>query len=273
MKHNLNDCTFIIPVRLESDDRRRNLKLILNYLLKNFDTSIIIAESDSVSQVPEILEAVSKNNNDISKIELLFYKTNSSLFHRTFYLNEMLMKSKTYITINYDCDVILPIDSYIKATKMCLDDKYDLVYPFGFGDNVQTRVLMNENIEIKFFESNNISLLKGFPWRAEYGFCQWFNTKSYISGFMENQSFLAYGAEDSERANRWKVLEYKVGRVEESPVFHLEHSRGLNSDNSNPYFINNEQLYNKLKNMSKEQLIEYYKNQEYYISRMENKTI
>ena len=46
MKTDLTDVTFIIPVKIDSDDRRRNLKITLSYLQRNFDTNIIVCESD-----------------------------------------------------------------------------------------------------------------------------------------------------------------------------------------------------------------------------------
>ena len=40
--NDLSDVTFIIPVRIESEDRMRNVITTLCYLLENFDTRMII---------------------------------------------------------------------------------------------------------------------------------------------------------------------------------------------------------------------------------------
>ena len=42
MKHDLKNATFIMPLRIESEDRLRNIVISLAYLLKNFDTNVII---------------------------------------------------------------------------------------------------------------------------------------------------------------------------------------------------------------------------------------
>jgi hypothetical protein len=261
-KINLRNTTFIIPVRIESEDRERNLKIILNYLNKNFNTNIIVGEIDKTSVVKYILEEL----NLIMEVKHLFFKSDEFTFKRNWLLNEMLVQVKTPVVVNYDCDVVLPINSYVESTKMCLE-KYDLVYPYSFGDNVQTRVLLNENIIANFLKTNDLNFLKGFPWRAEYGFCQWFNTNSYIKGFMENELFLAYSPDDQERFNRFKILEYNIGRVE-GPIFHFEHSRTKNSWINNEHMNYNDNLFNSLKEMTKKQLIDYYSNQEYYKKRL-----
>ena len=45
----LKEATFIIPLRIETDDRMRNIITTLIYLLRNFDTNIIVKEFDSTS--------------------------------------------------------------------------------------------------------------------------------------------------------------------------------------------------------------------------------
>ena len=49
MKNNLKDTTFIVPLRIESSDRMRNVITTLCYLLENFDTNIIVKEGDEQS--------------------------------------------------------------------------------------------------------------------------------------------------------------------------------------------------------------------------------
>ena len=36
------DLTFLIPVKLESQDRVRNLRTVITYLLSNYDAKIIV---------------------------------------------------------------------------------------------------------------------------------------------------------------------------------------------------------------------------------------
>ena len=43
------DVTFIIPIRFDSEDRKRNFKITIGFLEKTFDTNIIVMESDKES--------------------------------------------------------------------------------------------------------------------------------------------------------------------------------------------------------------------------------
>ena len=45
----LSQATFIIPIRIESPDRLRNVITTTAFILENFDTNIIIKEVDSES--------------------------------------------------------------------------------------------------------------------------------------------------------------------------------------------------------------------------------
>ena len=42
----LSNVTFIIPLRVDSDDRLRNIILSTSFLLNNFECKVIIKESD-----------------------------------------------------------------------------------------------------------------------------------------------------------------------------------------------------------------------------------
>ena len=122
MKIDISKATFIIPIRLESDDRIRNVITSTCFLLENFDTNLIIKEVDSESifeqqALPQIKEYLG----DVSRIKHIFEKSDSLEFHRQKVLNEMIMDTSTEIVVNYDCDVVLPIHSYQDAYNLILN--------------------------------------------------------------------------------------------------------------------------------------------------------
>ena len=53
MKLDLTQATFIIPIRIESEDRLRNVITSVAFLLNNFDTNIIVKEVDKTSVFAE----------------------------------------------------------------------------------------------------------------------------------------------------------------------------------------------------------------------------
>ena len=292
MKIDLKNTTFIIPLRIDTGDRLRNVILSTAYLLNHFDTNVMIKEVDSEHRFETFALPIIKRLVDTNNLIHIFENDTRTddAFHRTRVLNDMVMESKTDIVVNYDTDLILPIDSYVQSVKM-LEGEYDVVYPYRYGNHGERKVNLGFTIETqndmdqfensewvsKFIESNYdcksfddrffyYHSEQGHGW-AEYGMVQFFDRQVYIDGGLENEGFIAYAPEDVERHHRWKTLGYNIGRVDEH-AYHLEHQRTQNSWFHNPFMQSNNQLWEQLKVLSKEQLIEYYKNQKYLQERL-----
>ena len=287
MKHDLKNVTFIIPLQIETDDRLRNIILTTSFLLNTFDTNVIIKEIDEEPVFRQwALPAIKRIVGDTSGLNYIFEKhsRDDDAFHRTKVLNDMVMLAETEIVVNYDSDIILPVSSYLEAVeklKTC-----DVVYPYRFGERGERKVKLDtqfdnkpaidtfeQHPEIKaYLESGyDENALEGkyfyYPHQqgegwAEYGMVQFFNKQVYLDGYLENENFIAYAPEDVERYHRWTLLGYDVQRVD-NYAYHFEHKRTPNSWFNNPFMQKNNQLWEYLKNLSKEQVIEYYENQEY----------
>ena len=264
MKIDLSEATFIIPIRIESQDRLRNVITTTAFLLENFDTNIIIKEADveSVFQrdalpvLEDILEC------DIN-VKHIFEKNDEPLFHRQRVLNEMVAEANTEIVVNYDCDVLLPLDSYHEAYQSVLHHTHDVIYPYGQG-MYQKQVKATDEVVSKFLETSNYQYLNEVSnlHTSDFGWVQFFNRQVYIKGGLENENFKAYAPEDKERFYRFATLGYNVGRINDY-VYHLEHARGENSWFSNPHMSSNMQEWEKIQSMNRKQLLEYYSQQEY----------
>ena len=292
MKIDLKNTTFIIPLRIDTGDRLRNVILSTAYLLNHFDTNVMIKEVDSEHRFETFALPIIKRLVDTNNLIHIFENDTRTddAFHRTRVLNDMVMESKTDIVVNYDTDLILPIDSYVQSVKM-LEGEYDVVYPYRYGNHGERKVNLGFTIETqndmdqfensewvsKFIGSNYdcksfddrffyYHSEQGHGW-AEYGMVQFFDRQVYIDGGLENEGFIAYAPEDIERHHRWKTLGYNIGRVDEH-AYHLEHQRTQNSWFHNPFMQSNNKLWEQLKVLSKEQLIEYYKNQKYLQERL-----
>ena len=137
MRTNLSEATFIIPIRIESPDRMRNVITTTAFLLENFKTNIIIKEVDKESifqrDALPLLQSVLDRENIFTNFNYIFEQSDDPLFHRQRILNEMVMEANTDIVVNYDCDVILPIDSYLLAYQMITTGISDVVYPYGLS--------------------------------------------------------------------------------------------------------------------------------------------
>ncbi len=265
----LKSCTFIIPVRIESEDRIRNIITVLCYLLDNFDAKVILKEVDQEpifeeELLPQITEYV---GDSIKNLTHVFEQSNDPVFYRMQILNEMIDMADTSVIANYDGDVLFKPETYVNSVKM-IEDGYDIVYPYGFGE-YQKQVFADDELVSEFLSNDcDFSILdsKSRMYDAQYGHVQFLNRKSYIEAGMENENFRGSSPEDKERHYRFEKMGYKVGRIDDQ-VYHLEHSRGNNSwPNSvqgNPYMRENFDVWETLQKMDKKQLLDYYSTQEY----------
>lgn len=266
----LTKTTFIIPLRCETPDRIRNITTSLVYLLKNFDTQVIVKEHDKesiflkevVPMLDQVVPPIKMHN-----IHHIFEETEDFVFHRTKIINDMLMLVETPVVCNYDADILLPMNTYIQAQNVILngykDEEIKVVYPYGYGE-FQYQLFMDDNDATRFVNSNfNFGAFQGKAnsYDAKFGFCQFFDTKEYIKFGAENEGFIAYGYEDDERYHRFNTCS-KVLRINE-PVFHMEHGRTKNSWFNNEHIENNRSLWLKLSKMTRKQLVDYYSNPDY----------
>ena len=265
----LKSCTFIIPVRIESEDRIRNIITVLCYLLDNFDAKVILKEVDQEpifeeELLPQITEYV---GDSIKNLTHVFEQSDDPVFYRMQILNEMIEMADTPVIANYDGDVLFKPETYVNSVKM-VEDGYDIVYPYGFGE-YQKQVFADDELVSEFLSNDcDFSILdsKSKMYDAQYGHVQFLNRKSYIEAGMENENFRGSSPEDKERHYRFEKMGYKIGRIDDQ-VYHLEHSRGRNSwphsIEGNPYMRENFGVWERIQQMTGEELKEYYSNQEY----------
>ena len=107
----MKDLTFLLPCRIESEDRLKNVITSTTYLLKNFpEAKVILKEVDTRSHfkfraLPTIKKYVSTD-----QLTHIFEESEEKFFHKTRILNDLLVASDTSIVYNHDVDVVLPKD-------------------------------------------------------------------------------------------------------------------------------------------------------------------
>ena len=105
------DLTFLIPTRIETEDRLRNIISSVSYLLKHLDAKVIVKEvahhhTFKHRALPEI-----KKYADTSNLTCLFEETKEPLFCKSKVLNDLIVAADTNVVANYDADCILPLDA------------------------------------------------------------------------------------------------------------------------------------------------------------------
>lgn len=263
---NLKDCTFMIPIRIEHQDRYNNAKSVLGFLNHHFQTNVIIYE---VSESGESMIDFLPDLENLKIDHIIKPLSESEAFHRTRYLNVMLDKVKTPVVVNYDIDVFLPPQSYITCRDRIIKGEIDVYYPYSFGASQyqvlhsvdRTRFNLDFSIQsiLPYMGSNGIK-----RYYSEYGHCIFFNTEVYREFGGENEEFISYGPEDKERGIRFKAFTDKVEWLDDV-VFHFEHHRGNDSSLANPYTQPNNMLLGKIQSLVKDGgLVEYYWDRPYY---------
>lgn len=257
------DLTFLIPTKIETEDRLRNIISSVSYLLKNVPAKVIVKEVSNhptfkFRALPEIRKYVNTDN-----LTFLYEESNEPLFCKSRVLNDLIVSANTKVVANYDADCILPISSYHRAYSLIESDQADVVYPYGCGVYQWKSEYDSEAYE-NFVNALDVSVLdkrKSLS-NSTIGWTQFVNRQKYIDSYMMNENFISWGCEDDEFYYRMSVLGNRIRRVDDY-VYHLEHSRTHNSWFSNPNFDNNWKLWNTVKMFDRNQLIQYYESQDY----------
>jgi hypothetical protein len=249
-KIDFTDVTFMIPVRIESDDRRKCLTIVLDYLVKHFNTNILVLEEGPGSLFP----SMRKGDWD-PYLKYIYRKSDDSAFYKTLNLNLMAKQTTTNIICALDSDCLFHIQQYVRAVQKIRDGRLDFCYPFNQPMYNITKDLI-PTLESSLDLSSVHSKIKPKTILVPPGGCFFMNKQKFIEGGMENQHMISYGPEDTERRDRFMILGYKVGDTE-GPLFHIDHSRTTNSNDHNPFFKKNKQEYEKVRFMSKPQLQAY----------------
>jgi hypothetical protein len=221
-KYNLTDMTFLVPLRVDSMVRLENMLMSLRYLLRHFETNIVVLHADGYDNgiIPKLLD---------KSIKYRFVEDYDAVFYRTKYLNCMTAEVATPYLAIWDADVIVPKEQIADAVQK-LREGYEIAYPYD-GQFYDTTYIVREQFwktgSIKTLVKNQakMGLIYGTNMK---GGAMFVNREAYMAAGMENEKFYGWGPEDWERSDRWKILDYKTHQSE-GCLYHLTHNRGSNS--------------------------------------------
>lgn len=214
------DLSVVVPIRIDSQDRLRNLKSVVSDLKRLQGVEIIILEADKEPTL----------QGEMVGVRYEFVCDSEILFHRTRYINQLCsLSNRPYIGI-WDSDVIIPSNQIASALGLLRNNRADMVLPFdGRCYNIGQWRLE------EFIKHGDISILEGGVQHLSpiYGYMTCggafiVNRAKYVEAGGENEAFKSWGPEDLERYKRWEVKGYNVSRID-GPLFHLAHKIGDNS--------------------------------------------
>lgn len=219
--------TCFIIVKLDSIERLNNVLSVIYYIKNNCVCDIVLLEFSNIRST--ILESQLPQS-----INYFFIEDNDPILHRTYYINQMVIKTTTPFVAIWDADIVIAPAQIKEALELLKKGEADFVYPYEkFLDTTPIiRNLFIEDGKIETLEQNQKKMKEMYA-PEPLGGVFFANRDAYIKSGIENEDFYGWGMEDGERFYRWQRLSYKIKRVP-GPLFHLSHGRGLNSRFHNP---------------------------------------
>lgn len=213
--------SIVMPVRIDSDERMSNLKAVLRHVC-GLGCRVILLEADAQS-------AFNDKNEIPQCIKHKFVADNSPVFHRTKYINALLNETNTEIVAVWDADILVSYHQVYEAVENILCG-CTIAYPYN-GEYVMLSEVESDAARRNF----DIENLKSLKLHSVFGrpFCGGVflvHRQRYLQCGGENEHFTGWGPEDAERLRRVGILGHSVKWTEEGQAYHLNHSRGKNSD-------------------------------------------
>ena len=218
----LTDVTFVIPVRVDSPLRSRNLDLLIDFITKNFDSKILVMETDSCQRY------FVKNNNH--RLQYFFQEDPRPVFHHTWSMNLLYRKVDTPIIAGWDTDALVSAEQIIDTVEQIRNETAVIGYPYErrMKTTAETARIYQDTLNLEFL--NEIT----GEHRTDYehfstggGFIV--NAEKYLQAGGENELFIGWGCEDLERARRMEILYSQPIYRAKGKMYHLWHPRYLNS--------------------------------------------
>ena len=211
--------TFGIPVRIDSKERKDNLRTIVSFL-SYLKCRLIVLEASSESSL--------KDEEWIKQVEYVFIEDKSLVFHRTHYINELLRMVDTDIAAVWDTDVLVDYPQIYEAVEQ-IQKGCTIAYPYN-GQFVmlseQMSVNIRKSLDLEYLRQAKLSSFLG---RKLCGGAYFVHRQRYLQCGGENERFTGWGPEDAERMHRVKILGHNVLWTAFGQLYHLYHPRGTNS--------------------------------------------
>lgn len=265
MKNDLQGLTFLFHVRIDTEERAKNLKIVTDYYKKNCTNyKNIFIEDDKIQQLPDIIELTENDTYVFTKSEEAWNKCAA--------FNKGIVLAKSEIIAFHDLDAIIPLDQINEAITLLQQDKtLGLVYPYN-----GIFLCVSPEIKEQFSKTLDVNdILKYWPQRLDINYndgnilvgahnsvggCVLGRRDNVISSNGYNPNFKGWGYEDNEFPRRVYVMGYTVSRLtgKKAALWHLPHDGpGASIKATNPYYEQNRQICSFVETAPKEKVREY----------------
>jgi hypothetical protein len=229
------DFAFHIPIQLDSVDRYLNLMKLIDYIQFIFPkVKIRVCEQDASRKV------YLRDHT----IDYFFLNTNSIISKNECY-NLMALRSTEEFIIQNDCDYITAKKSYLEALELAKKSKVA---------NAHNGTIVNINRDA--FSFTNQSPFSGGILYGDYYSGITVYESNFLKTYKENINLRGWGFDSVEKKERLRKLNVNIERSSYS-AFHMDHPRTIGSGKQNPFYPSNANEYQKISNMTAEELTNY----------------
>lgn len=218
----LTDVTFLVPLRIDSPERKENADTLIKYTLRHFNTYFIVLEADANRKYfPD---------NEFKGFHYEFVEDTNEIFHRTKWINLLISMVKTPYVAVWDADAISPPEQIIKSLELLRAGNAVMSFPydgrFYSCDKVSSDLFKKmHDIEILIKRVSVMRLMHGYH---SVGGAFIVHKGKYLEIGGENENFYGWGPEDTERVKRLEILGLPIF-YSPGVLFHLWHPMGKNS--------------------------------------------
>jgi len=219
----LTDVTFVIPVRIDSPERARNLDVLVDFIVRYFHSTVLIMEADACRRY------FVKNNSPL--IRYFFTEDTRPVFQHTWCMNLLYPKVDTPIIAGWDSDAIVHPEQITGTVEQVRNGSSVMGLAYnGFmyktTSGLASLYQETKNIDVLI---NKVSELKPMYGDLSTGGAFIVDTCKYMQAGGENEFFPGWGPEDLERVKRMEILYPQPVYRAKGGLFHLWHPRYLNS--------------------------------------------
>lgn len=217
-----SDLTFIIPLRIDSNERKENVDTVIKFLNRNFNAFILILEADKEQKYfPEF---------KFKRFCYEFVEDRDDIYRKTRWINRLIALSRTPYLAIWDTDAIAPPEQILSSLEALRNEKAVMSLPFDgrfYSGDIVTCTLFKKFLDIEVLNAR-IPVMRLMHGYHSPGGAYMVNKEKYVEAGGENESFVGWGPEDFEHIKRMEALELQVHRSI-GPLFHLWHPKGKNS--------------------------------------------
>lgn len=246
----LRDVTVLVPFRADSEDRKRNLRWIVSFLLKHADTTILIGEDKAGPS--DVADALGPEL--AARCRHLHLTGNDTPFtHKAHLLNRMVEAADTPIVALHDTDVVVDPVQYALA-RDAVRDGAAMAFPYnGLFFWILGREVHRFGHTLSAAPLNAVCPRFPLMHRDSPGGGAFFDRTALLAAGGYNERFVSWGYEDDEIVVRLRRLGLRVERVP-GPLYHLEHARPENSTDRNPFIDANKAELERIRAMDADAL-------------------